>query len=220
MPMPNTGGQLRTKIQDMQIGDFIVWAIKDSYAQFGISTTGLVEIPLAGLHWNNSLTNTFGYGIKVDKGLIVMDRVRQHTTSWTNLKSGKLIQGSPVTVKNNGTDFAGILRSLGGGCAFADENGRMSTANKKLGAWPTNNEWERYIVQKDYGTGAGRDDVWHWSNVRTWTQDVMANGVLNLSNPAAYRLARGLSAVYDIALNPTETSNSLLGFRPVFEYKE
>jgi hypothetical protein len=216
MPVPNTAGQLRVKLQDMQVGDFIVWATKDNFGQFGISTEGLTEIPVTGIAWNNSISNTFGYGIKVDRGLIVFDRVRQHSISWDGLNALKNIQGTPVTIKNAGVNLTGILRSLGGGCAYADENGNISLTDRGIGAWPTNNEWDKYIVKKDYGTGAGRDDVWHWNGVVTWTQDTPITSIRH----SGARTCRGYSSVDAFHNNLTNIAVAHLGFRPVFEYKE
>jgi hypothetical protein len=36
--------------------------------------------------------------------------------------------------------------SLSGGCAFADANGNMSTTNQSKYGFPTNNEWDKYIM--------------------------------------------------------------------------
>lgn len=223
MPTPATTGQLRTTIQDMEIGDYIDCEY-DSANSSPISATKFknlgfatkAEIPVTGAQYPNG---TF-YFIKVDKGLLISDRVIQHTVTWDSLNSWKVIQGLPWDV--------GIIRSLTGGVAYANEFGDSSTSTVDggYGAWPTINEWDKYIVSfpiDKIQTGKTLDDVFHWNRIWTWVQDTPINGLINpfgsTSGSSGQRIVRGNDLVTRIANTPSNLSSER-GFRPVFEYKE
>ncbi|MGF0347780.1 hypothetical protein ACQR3P_29490 [Rhodococcus sp. IEGM1300] len=215
MPAPNTGGVLRSHISQMKVGDYIVWKSNGSAYIMDGSTEGYTErpvlgasdtaMPYAGTHW---------YGIKVDKGLIVADRVIQNTVSWNQLNTSGIIEGKSLTLLD-GTN--GILRSLGGGNSYSDGAGNMKTSDEGYGAWPTNNEWDTYITNKDYGTGVGRDDVWHWNGVGTHCQETIGRWYENVSTN---RVKRGSTSVDGLLGAPSTGVDAGSGFRPVFEYKE
>jgi hypothetical protein len=84
---------VRTRIQDMQVGDYIVCNYSATSGAVGtLSNLGgapTTELPLGG----SDTPNGSFYFIKVDKGLLIADRVVQHSISWDALNSGKLIQG-------------------------------------------------------------------------------------------------------------------------------
>lgn len=225
MAAPNTGGQLKTKIQDMQVGDYI----KLYYATYLPSSTGNMiriqdsssgELPSTGI---NSGNGDF-YMIKVDKGLLISDRVVHHSISWDSLNNKDVIQGLPYSLDG----VTGIIRSLGGGNSYATADGKSSTTDTGNGAWPVDNEWDTYIVKKDYGTGAGRDDVWHALNVATFVQETPMLGITTVvgAASASSRVRRGFAnesgARTEKAwqLVPSDFYNANTGFRPVFEYQE
>ena len=142
MPVPATTGQLRNKISDMEVGDYctcmrtsLTLALTKIY-NFGSGSTS--EIPLAGLNTTAGVSGSF-YFVKVDKGLLVADRVVFNTISWDQLNLVKWIEG---------VDFEsiGIIRSLTGGALYADSNGNKSNADLGFGAWPTINEWDKYLM--------------------------------------------------------------------------
>jgi|SRR5579875_1513824 len=117
-------------------------------------------------------------------------------------------------------DTVGIIRSLTGGVACADVNGNNAGAafTSGCGAFPANNEWDKYIVNSDLGgkIKKGDDNVWHWSPLYTWTQDTFQSHGNNT------RMIRGFSSMGIDFTNygsSSDNSNSF-GFRPVFEYKE
>jgi hypothetical protein len=133
-------------------------------------------------------------------------------------------------------DTVGTIRSLTGGVAYADANGDKirdthPTNNSMFGAFPTNNEWDKYIVkfpQELIQSGKTIDDVFHCSGgVNTWVQDTVdttLNAPAGLSGfiiSSSGRIQRG-DAGNPIRLWGTESSHSAvsIGFRPVFEYKE
>ena len=205
----------------MEVGDYIVWKSNGSAYIMDGSTEGYTERPVIGASDTAMpYAMTYWYGIKVDQGLIVSDRVIHTSISWTQLNTWELIEGKPLTLLD-GT--LGVFRSLGGGNAFADANGNRATTDQGFGGWPTNNEWDTYIVKKDYGNGAGRDDVWHWTNHKwgTWVQET-PSGLMNSSN--SRRVIRGtngsVAKVDGLAFDTATSISSYMGFRPVFEYRE
>ncbi|MGY5342925.1 hypothetical protein ACXFAU_10810 [Paenibacillus glucanolyticus] len=240
--MPTTTGQLRTKIQDMQIGDYI----KCTYNAHNVTKTTsghfydfakdtvATELPLIGASAINVVG--FFYLIKVDKGLLIADRVVRNTIAWDTLNSSKYIQGRPQERDGTESDFGFdcTVRSLTGGVAYADSKGDFSSSDMDLGGWPTNNEWDKYIANlpvTNIQTGKNLDDVFHWREIQSWCQDTPVTG---LTGPYVFhatplsRVRRGNPKAYNnsdfpiTSVSPTLTSQSYnyIGFRPVFEYKE
>lgn len=223
MPAPNTGGVFRSRIQDMKVGDYIscnysqtgnVGSPRNSFGSLG--SPQFSELPLTGVDQGYG----FFYMIKVDKGLLIADRVIQNSVSWEALNNFEFIEG-----KNGSMAFEDnthvpmselVVRSLGGGNAFANADGTRSTTEQGQGAWPTNNEWDVYITKKDYGTGAGRDDVWHWNGVMSLCQETPVLTISGSSN----RVMRGRFGVSNIMFPTSSQTATTHGFRPVFEYKE
>ncbi|WP_280754877.1 hypothetical protein [Paenibacillus sp. LBL] len=123
-------------------------------------------------------------------------------------------------------DVPYTVRSLSGGVAFADANGKLSLTDSGFGSWPINNEWDKYIANfpmKYIQPGKVLDNVFHYSNIYTLCQDtIMKNtvfGGVTISN-STYRTERGNRAPHEFAYRGSSVSNALTGFRPVFEYKE
>ncbi|GEA16820.1 hypothetical protein E308F_30660 [Moorella sp. E308F] len=359
MGVPATSGQLRTSLFDMQIGDYIA-------CRYTATTSGAVgtfrelgtciasEIPVTG----SATPDGLFYFIKVDKGLLIADRVVQHSISWNTLNNGDFIKGklwlfntakaslpagttlvsgtsviavtdgiirhssnnfyvdnqnlffssgetavilemveeviinqlfvnpavgyssavgefnmlkdfelyvsndkinwtlifsgscpsSPLggpfiysitsqipykyyKLKGLSTYYSGIglgevainphyisYRSLSSGCAYADANGNSATTDQGYGGWPTNNEWDKYIVNSNLGGKIipGDNNVWHWSNLYTWVQDTPITTIGASSN----RIYRGKDSVNKLLQIASSTANTTIGFRPVLEYLE
>lgn len=249
MPVPATTGQLRTKISEMQVGDYVaclyafhssgVLPSGSSGVLWGIgydtSTVVAGEKPIGGEATHGS--SKYFYLVKADKGLLISDRVCQHTLTWDTLNSARVVEGFPYSFTTNQTssqgfssseNISGILRSLTGGVAYADADGNSSTTNRELGAFPLNNEWDKYIVNfpiDKIQSGKTLDDVFHWNGVSTWTQDSPS---INIS-PNTHRVTRGKYIYNGTTIGANEKSMqynasngvyTVLGFRPVFEYKE
>ncbi|OME53963.1 hypothetical protein BSK59_15390, partial [Paenibacillus odorifer] len=96
MAVPATKGSIRTNVKDMEIGDYIIckyFAVSSGavgvFSEFGTSIA--TEIPVSG----SATPNGSFYLVKVDKGLLVADRVLQVSISWDTLNAGRLIQGVP-----------------------------------------------------------------------------------------------------------------------------
>jgi hypothetical protein len=113
------------------------------------------------------------------------------------------------------------VRSLSGGVAYADASGASSTTDKSLGAWPTNNEWDKYIANSDLGgkITKGDDNVWHWSILNSWNKETPING-LNSVGVNTYRIARGQTPIQRVGQTLSSSVATTLGFRPVFEILE
>lgn len=212
MPSPATTGSLRTKVKEMLIGDYIVCkyvaasGVVGVFSELGASVA--TEIPVIGEVAPNG---TF-YFVKAAKGLLIADRVVQHRISWDILNTGKYIQGKPQTFG----EVSGAIRSLTGGVSYADANGKSSAAATSYGGWPTNNEWDKYIIKFPIDriqTGKNLEDVFHRVGVYTWTQDTPIKGVASSRD----RTSRSNSLYY---YNSAAYINLVVGFRPVFYYKE
>lgn len=93
MAIPATTGQLRTSLTDMQIGDYIPCTYVASSGAVGtFSNLGVnsgTEIPLAG----SATPNGLFYFLKADRGLLIADRVVQHSISWDTLNNNGYIEG-------------------------------------------------------------------------------------------------------------------------------
>lgn len=221
MPVPNTGGQLRTSLAEMQVGDYIACKINNGFIVNNTAVSGSfyslgddnqTELPLTGISSTAAGNGKF-YFIKSDKGLLIADRVCLHTISWDIMNSKDIIEGVPATLGG----ILGVIRSLGGGNSYADANGNSSTTDAGLGAWPIDNEWDTYIVKKDYGTGAGSDNVWHYGT-GTLTQETPPPQV----GVNTKRVRRGASGdeKFIYPLLDKSSTPSTTGFRPVFQYEE
>ncbi|MGV2886790.1 hypothetical protein [Paenibacillus taichungensis] len=227
MPVPATTGQLRSNIADMEIGDYIVWRYDSSGEQFIDGTLGAIEIPVNGLVGTTSLNNYYWYAIKADKGLLISDRIRHHTVTWDSMNSNKIIEGLPKTFGN----VSGVVRSLSGGVGFVDNDGKLSMKDLGLGAFPADNEWDRYIKKGSLNEKVkpNDDNVWHHLNTFSWAKETPALGTwvtnagTSLSATNAMRIVRGYESRSDnrgVAFTGSALSQNYIGFRPVFEYRE
>lgn len=237
MPTPATTGVLRNNISDMEIGDYIIaygWSGSATNASDpphfnNLGTFEGTELSISGS--SPAIQGAF-YFVKVAKGLLVGDRIIRHSVTWDHLNSCKVIQGVPVSL-NNGS-ITGIKRSLTGGVAYADLSGNKSLTDQGFGAFPTNNEWDKYIVNfpsELIQSGKTVDDVFHWKECQTWCQETPVNGLTGEhvfhATPSA-RIRRGNPKAYNnsnypiTSVSPTLSSQSYnyMGYRPVFEYTE
>lgn len=225
MPVPATTGQLKLKILDMEIGDYIMssW---DSFNGGRIGNYGYSECPLTG-YANPNSTPYFFYYVKVDNGLLIADRVVLHSLSWNTINSWREIEGHSYTLDG----IVGKFRSLTGGNTYADESGKSASNDKKSGAFPANNEWDKYIVKfpiEKIEVGKTLDDIFHGNigkgNPWTWVQETPVNGIIRSDgnttmSKSTSRIARALGNSY-ISWTDSSGVATMTGFRPVFEYKE
>lgn len=227
MTIPATTGKLCEKLDEMQIGDYIVWKRDGNIHSFGGSITGFIEIPLTGLSSLALPTKHFHYAIKVATGLLISDRVTEHTVSWDTLNSQKRIQGLPTTISG----VSGVIRSLTGGVAYTDENGNMSMTNLSKGCFPINNEYDKYIINSSVSMiqeGKTLDDIWHYLNIYTWNQNTPINGRYISSDATTsgivnntHRVVRGFQDIWSgFSFAISSFSAASYAFRPVFEWRE
>lgn len=125
----------------------------------------------------------------------------------------------------------GFIRSLSGGCAYLGNDENSSLTDCGLGAWPSVNEWDKYIVKSDLKgkITPGDDNVWHHKNIMSWCQDTPINAVFKdksgttFSSTSAIRMLRGYEnrAIYgNISFTGSNGSYTHVGFRPILEYLE
>lgn len=162
-------------------------------------------------------------------------------TGWTAQVKRTFTVGNPgnyqyyrvAITSNNGSSYTdigelglyeyaeGYIRSLGGGCSFADASGNSTSTDpgsSKYGAWPTNNEWDKYIVASTLNglITAGDSNVWHWNGIYTWIQDTPISALFASTN----RPLRGYALKAFNCSQASTYSADIAGFRPVLQYKE
>jgi hypothetical protein len=227
MVMPLTTGLERQKIKDMQIGDYIkvgygtgatLNALGTFQSVVGTALTGAystTEIPLTGI--NAVSTSGYFYMVKVDKGLLVSDRIIHVSVSWDTLNTAKVIEGLQFTLDG----IVGNIRSLHGGVAFSDSNGNKATTSQSTGkAFPNNNGFDKYITGFPTSliqSGKTVDDVFHSnsSTVLSWCADTPITSIGANTNRVAR--ATNTTGFYQIV---SSTASTTYGFRPVFDYYE
>ena len=228
MAAPATTGQLRTDIASMEIGDYIPvnFALNYQVNPLYFYNVGTImslyniEIPTIGLNYSTKSTpRGYLYMIKVSSGILVGDRVAANSISWDEVNRLKSIQGGNYL--NNDPELGVSIRSLTGGVAYADASGNKNTSSTDaIGAWPTNNEWDKYInnfPKEKVGTDKTYKDIFNTSSIGTWTQDTIAK---EISNSDMRVIRRGLGDAYDVHKALSNTVGNVIGFRPVFQYKE
>ncbi|MWV43082.1 hypothetical protein GRF59_05515 [Paenibacillus sp. HJL G12] len=94
---PKTGGKLRTRVQEMEIGDYIRCGYSASSGTAGVfyglgTDTDDAEISLDG----PIAPNGYFYFIKVKEGLLVADRVIQTGISWLTLNMTSYTHGAQL----------------------------------------------------------------------------------------------------------------------------
>lgn len=227
MAVPATTGQLRERVEDMELGDYIVWKYDSTITGyiFGGSTSGYTEIAVTGHPLGSLPAKYFWYAIKVDKGLLISDRIVSHTVTWDWLNSRNFVEGSPRTISG----ISGVIRCLSGGVSYADASGNkiLTSTNTEYGAWPPINEWDTYVVNFPINmifTGKSLNDVW---NLRcmTWCKDttIPISGTIPGGWATGGRTVRSENTTNNkdrLWSSISSYSNTAVGFRPVFEYRE
>lgn len=143
-----------------------------------------------------------------------------------NISSGNSsqIQFSQLSMYNSHI----LVRSLSGGCAYADANGNKSLTDCGKGAYPTNNEWDKYIVNSDLGgkITPGDDNVWHkdllcFCKGTGLTATYISSTGTTLSFNNIHRIIRGNNNIWhDFGLTVSSSVGPTNGFRPVLEFIE
>jgi hypothetical protein len=118
-----------------------------------------------------------------------------------------------------------VIRSLSGGNAYLNTDGKGSLIDKGLGAYPTNNEYDKYIVNSSLNgkITPGDDSIW---NYLTNYSACIDTARLGLTRGDSY-IATASSRTYRCTPNSwtmfsyqTSDAVSNWGFRPVLEYQD
>jgi hypothetical protein len=212
----------KSTITDMSIGDCIPVRYKSAtsgvvgtFSEIGSCTAN--DIPATA----SATPDGLFYFIKADKGLLIADRVVQHSIAWDTLNTAMMIEGKKVTLSQDV-----LIRSISGGNAYADANRNKSLTDKGYGGWPVNNEWDKYIVSSDLNgkIAKGDNNIWHHSEMWTTCKETPLNGLTDVVGTVASnvrRIVRGYSYSARLAIaNSSLATSSAGGFRPVLQYLE
>lgn len=157
---------------------------------------------------NPNDTNAYVYNFPtVSYRYYRLNIVSCYYTSQNYCRVGQIIFYDPIKM---------FIRSLTGGNAYLGTDGKASLTDKNLGAFPSNNEWDKYVVKGDLSGKivAGSDNVWHNSASQSWCQDTTN---LSIYNASQVRTTRGYNKINGFTYNAVTNS---YGFRPVIEYTE
>lgn len=180
MPVPATKGQLRTTVKDMEIGDYIACRYKSTGTNVAGNLSELGRATGTEISVKGSITpDGVFYFVKVDKGLLIADRVIQYTISLATLNSAGIVFGrpEPENIALGKTTAASSIYSDSGGSAShtALTNGTTNTGGYSGYAAPNNNDpayWCRVDLGKEYTINKIRvyaDDVSNRYNVKVST---------------------------------------------------
>lgn len=123
-----------------------------------------------------------------------------------------------------------LVRSMTGGIAALAANGTPSLTHTGLGAFPTENEYDKYIKGSTLGgkITPGDNAIWNINDKFHWCKEpallgthVSATGTTAVALNT-WRIARGFetrpSAFKGLGLNIASGADAVIGFRPVLEY--
>lgn len=215
----------KPSIESMEIGDAIPCRYQASRGAIGtfseLGTANMAEIPVGG----SATPNGLFYFIKVDKGLLIADRPIQHSISWNTLNAGGYIEGKNVNLGDQNV----LIRSLTIGVTYANnaEQTEPSLTEKGYGAYPKDNEWDRYIMNSSLGgkITPGSNNIWNISReVWTWSRNLPVIGFTNIDNHYVAKNTNRIVYVTNAgskrySFGSTESSN-FVGFKPALEYIE
>jgi hypothetical protein len=142
------------------------------------------------------------------------------STSYCGIREFQIYSGYPY-----------IIRSINGGNVYLGTDGNVSLTDKSLGAWPNNNEWDKYIIKSSLGDKItpGDDNVWHYKNMYSYCQDSpiictwndsLGNAVTSANDRRICRGNNNRNMWKDVNFSVGTTGVTTYGFRPVLEYIE
>lgn len=153
------------------------------------------------------------------KKYLVADRVALVSVSWDDLNAQSLIFGKTITI--DGQQYK--LRSLTGGSNY------RSGTDTYSGGSPTNNEWDRWIVNEANISGlpkpstgdldnsmveadrvGAHNQLWNWYYVYSWAQETYTGN-------SSYRAVRGPNSARYWSFTTSSHRHVYFGFRPVLE---
>jgi hypothetical protein len=209
----------KTKIKDMEIGDMIVARYTATGAAAGVvsevGTCTAAEIPLGVVSSPNGRFNF----IKVDKGLLVADRVVQTSVSWLTLNIRGYTMGWAGRIPLTTQSYTSIYSDSGGSAnPSAPVSLEKTDADWYPGNWiPSNSDNAPTIVFKLLNTAnVPKVQVTSGSPANTIT----ISTAMDVGGPYTVGYTGGISAgihIYDIAGNP-EANYLKLSFAKVNGY--
>jgi len=193
MGVPATTGQLRTRIEDMQIGDYIICEYQANSGAVGefrnLGTSTAPEIPVTGA----VAPNGSFYLVMVDKklghgGLLIADRVIQHSISWDTLNAGKVIQGLPwgnvIPIMTSNTTPSGEVSASGYSSTYypykafdgiKNNDNNMLLFNAVQGWLQYKFPFPKKIIK--YGVTGHHNATWVSESPKDWTFEASNDGV-------------------------------------------
>jgi hypothetical protein len=183
MAMPATTGTLKTRVQDMEIGDYIVCnylAASGAAGTFSnLGGAAGTEIPVAG----SATPNGTFYWIKSARGLLIADRCVQHTRTWDSINTSKCIQGMPwdagniIPTMTSNTSPSGVASA---GSSISESRDAWQAFNKSTSSWWSSNalatsgseylSYEFVSPTKIYSYAiSSRNDGYLTTAPKTWT---------------------------------------------------
>jgi hypothetical protein len=123
------------------------------------------------------------------------------------------------------------IRSMAGGTSYLNTDGTSTLTNKNLGAYPADNEWDKYIKKSTLNGKiiAGDDSIWHYRKLYSWCKESTLVGSWNdglgnvVTTISSYKIARGYdddTAWKDVTFGTPNSASNITGFRPIITYGE
>jgi hypothetical protein len=122
--------------------------------------------------------------------LLICDRCLVANISWNNINSAGFITGKEITIDGQKYKMRALTGSTGA-------SGTYGTG--------TDNEWDQMM-----DAIGESNDIWHWSNMYTWCQEVYYSN-------SSYRSVRGYSAARNYGGDSASYTYSHYGWRPALE---
>lgn len=161
MAVPATTGQMRTRLEDMEIGDYIPCSYKgsgtDAGSLYALGDPNKVEIVDPAVNIDGMF-----YFIKVARGKLIADRCVRTAISWNNLNLSGWMDGAKVSnVARGKTVTASSTYSDSGGTASASALVNGSTTIGGYSGWwaPSNgdkNPWVKIDLEYTYNVNKFR----------------------------------------------------------------
>lgn len=110
-----------------------------------------------------------------------------------------------------------FIRSLTGGCSYVDSTGNSATSDQQLGGWPSNNEFDKYLVKSDLNGKITPNDIKIWNHdLLTICQDTPKTSLYSSSYRIGRRINHSNNDVPMVGFLSVSTAS--YGFRPVVQY--
>ncbi|MBD8498873.1 hypothetical protein [Paenibacillus arenosi] len=176
---------------------------------------------------------------------VVVDS-RTNEVGWAGSETRLYIMDRPIEctkirikfTSNNGQAYSGInqwqlynqgmkdavIRFPSGGIYYKDSEGNPSLRDVGLGAFPKDNEWDKYVANNAFN-GTNSNEIWHWNEgTTTWVKDTVGKGFparAGFDANVSGRIQRGnhgmITGLFSTVASYSSPSN--IGFRPVLDYR-